>query len=158
MTSLSLSFEVMALKQSINKIKLNISERASEIDIEIIIHLNDNRGLVQSFKGSNYKNFTLLNHPLSLYSSGIGSIYQRCGSLISEPKIGFPSLVISSWNCSMDDILEEVKCILCLESSKLIRCCCKSANTFSSLNGKKRICGDHKGQYPVEQLVKSVET
>ena len=43
---LSLSFKVMALKQSMNKIRLNIDGRAFKIDIEIIAHFNDNRGFV----------------------------------------------------------------------------------------------------------------
>ena len=61
----------------------------------------------------------------------------------------------------MDDILEENKGILCLENSKnfyITRCYSRLVNTFSSLNGSKRIHGDHKSQYLMEQLVKSVET
>ena len=61
----------------------------------------------------------------------------------------------------MDDLLEEIKGILCLQNSKsfyITRCYSRLANTFSSLNGRKKIYGDHKGQYLVEQSVKSVET
>ena len=60
----------------------------------------------------------------------------------------------------MDDILEKIKGIRCLENPKnfyITRCCFKLANTISSLNDSKRIHGDYKGKYLMEQLVKSIE-
>ena len=116
-SSLSLSFKVMGLEQSMSRINLIVGGWTSEIDIKTMICHNKGNELIQTFKRVYYKS--------------INSFHQRCDSLILESKVNLPSLEISSWNCSLDDkrcdILEEIKGIFL----------CWNKGTFSCWNPKR---------------------
>ena len=80
--SLSLSFEVMALEQFVNRLNPNNCGWIFEIDVEIVIHLNEIMELSQNFKRAD--------------RGCINFLYQRRESLIIKSKVSLPNSKISS--------------------------------------------------------------